>query len=204
MKIMENSYRGIMFCADCEGRMPLKRKVRTYKSGTVHVHYNYRCPNSQSYGKLFCKGKSIAKQKIDKTVETSLRVQMDLFFEAQETMLRLNRTRRAKNEQEGYKREMELLRGTLERTKGIASGLYEDFADGVLNEKEYLLARKRYRDEEGRLEQLIAETDYRHSIYQEDFAKTYDFTSEMEKYRNFEKLTPEIVQTFIKAVWVVD
>ena len=80
---------------------------------------------------------------------------------------------------------MELLRGTLERTKGIASGLYEDFADGVLNEKEYLLARKRYRDEEGRLEQLIAETDYRHSIYQEDFAKTYDFTSEMEKVPEF-------------------
>lgn len=39
---------------------------------------------------------------------------------------------------------------------------------------------------------------------QDDFAGTFDFASEMEKYRNFEKLTTEIVQAFIKAVWVVD
>ncbi len=119
-------------------------------------------------------------------------------------MLRLNRTRQEKKEQAEYQRELEFLQGTLERTKGITSGLYEDFADGVLSEKEYLLARKRYQEEENRLEQLIVETDYKQSVYQEDFAKAFDFASAMEKYRNFKHLTLEIVQAFIKAVWVVD
>lgn len=198
----ENPYKSIMFCADCGGRMTIKRGVTKHK-GKMYVWYGYVCPNSSSYG-TFCKEKNIAKDIVDEAVEKSLRVQMDLFFEAQETMLRMNRTGQAKREREGYQRETELLKGRLEHTKKIVGGLYEDFADGVLNEKEYLLARKKYREEESRLEQLIAETSYKQSVYQEGFAKTFDFVSEMEKYRNFEKLTLEIVQAFIKAVWIVD
>lgn len=199
----ENPYKSMMFCADCGGRMTIKRTVRKNKDN-MYAWYGYMCPNSSSYGKSFCKGKNIAKGKVDEAVEQSLRVQMELFFETQDAMLRLNQTGQAKREQAEYQREAAFLQGTLERTKEIAGGLYEDFADGLLSEKEYLLARKRYREEESRLEQLIAETDYRQSIYHEDFARTFDFSSEMEKYRNFEKLTPEIVQAFIKAVWVVD
>ena len=198
----ENPYRSMMFCADCGGRMTIKRSVRKHKD-KMYVWYGYVCPNSSSYG-TFCKEKNIAKGKVDEAVEKSLRVQMKLFFEAQETMLRMNRTRQAKREREEYQRETELLGGRLEHTKKIADGLYEDFADGVLNEKEYLLARKRYREEESRLEQLIAKTSYKQSVYQEDFAKTFDFASKMEKHRNFDCLTPEIVQAFIKAVWIVD
>lgn len=198
----ENPYKSMMFCADCGGRMTIKRSVRKHKD-KMYVWYGYVCPNSSSYG-TFCKEKNIAKGKVDEAVEKSLRMQMELFFEAQDAMLRLNRTRQAKKERAEYQRELEFLQGTLERTKGITSGLYEDFADGVLNEKEYLFARKRYREEENRLEQLIVETDYKQSVYQEDFAKTFDFASAMEKYRNFKHLTPEVVQAFIKAVWVVD
>jgi len=192
-----------MFCADCGGRMLLKRSVTKHKE-KMYVWYGYVCPNSSSYGKLFCKEKNVTKDIIDGAVEASLRMQMDLFFEAQEAMRQMNQTRQAKREQEGYKKGIGLLHGRLEHTKSIAGGLYEDFADGVLNEKEYLLARKRYREEENRLEQLITETEYKQSVYQEDFAETFDFAPKMEKYRNFDSLTPEIVQAFIKAVWVAD
>lgn len=199
----ENPYRSIMFCADCGGRMLLKRSVTKHKE-KMYVWYGYVCPNSSSHGKLFCKEKNVTKDIIDGAVEASLRMQMDLFFEAQEAMRQMNQTRQAKREQEGYKKEIGLLHGRLEHTKSIAGGLYEDFADGVLNEKEYLLARKHYREEENCLEQLIAETEYKQSVYQGDFAETFDFAPKMEKYRNFDSLTPEIVQAFIKAVWVAD
>ena len=84
---------------------------------------------------------------------------MNLFLDTKEVLQRLNRTAQAKQIKTDYKRQITDTRNRLERAQSMNSSLYNDYADGLLNERDYLFAKQKYvKEAENLAQKLLAGT----------------------------------------------
>ncbi|MCM1411425.1 MAG: recombinase family protein [Lachnospiraceae bacterium] len=195
----ENKFDHILFCGDCGGRLKFYRRVDN-RSGIAKVYYDYTCPNSESYGEQFCKKKKIKMQDLEEAVEAALRMHMNLFLDTKEVLQRLNRTAQAKQIKTDYRRQITDTRNRLERAQSMNSSLYNDYADGLLNERDYLFAKQKYVKEAENLGQKLSELAAMQTTYETEYAGGQDFAKIMGQYAGFEELTSEMVHALISRI----
>lgn len=195
----DSKFDGILFCGDCGGRLKFCRQAGT-RSGKVRVYYKYICPNSDAYGEQFCKKKSIRMQDLEEAVEAALRMHMNLFLDTKEVLQRLNRTAQAKQIKTDYRRQITDTRNRLERAQSMNSSLYNDYADGLLNERDYLFAKQKYVKEAENLGQKLSELAAMQTTYETEYAGGQDFAKIMGQYAGFEELTSEMVHALISRI----
>lgn len=195
----ENKFNHILFCGDCGGRLKFYRRVDN-RSGIAKVYYDYTCPNSESYGEQFCKKKKIKMQDLEEAVKAALRMHMNLFLDTKEVLQRLNRTAQAKQIKTDYRRQITDTRNRLERAQSMNSSLYNDYADGLLNERDYLFAKQKYVKEAENLAQKLSELAAMQTTYETEYAGGQDFAKIMGQYAGFEELTSEMVHALISRI----
>ena len=195
----ENKFSHIIFCGDCGGRLGFHRHVKKYPSGKIHVHYDYFCPNSASYGERFCKRKRIKMQDLEEAVEAALRVHIKLFLDTKEVLQKLNRTEQAGQIQDSCRRQMAETRSRMERAQSMNSSLYSDYADGLLNERDYLFAKKKYVKEAEEMAQKLSELAAVQATYEAEYAGG-GMAETIGRYADFQELSSEIVHTLVKRI----
>lgn len=195
----ENKFERILFCGDCGGRLKFYRRVNN-KSRTVKVYYDYICPNSESYGEKFCKKKKIKVQDLEQAVENALRMHMKLFLDTKEVLQSLNRTAQAKQIKTDYRRQIADTKNRLERAQSMNSNLYNDYADGLLSERDYLFAKQKYVKEAENLAQKLSELAAMQTTYEAGYAGGQDFAKVMERYAGFKELTSDIIHALISRI----
>ena len=195
----ENKFDHILFCGDCGGRLKFYRRVDN-RSGTAKVYYAYLCPNSESYGEKFCKKKRIKMQDLEQAVENALRMHMKLFLDTKKVLQSLNKTAQAKQIKTDYRRQITDTKNRLERAQSMNSNLYNDYADGLLSERDYLFAKQKYVKEAENLAQKLSELAAMQTTYEAEYAGGQDFAKVMERYAGFEELTSDIVHALISRI----
>lgn len=195
----ENKFDRILFCGDCGARLKFYRRVNA-RGEAVKVSYDYICPNSEAYGEKFCKKKKIKMQDLEKAAEAALRMHTKLFLDTKEVLQRLNRTAQAKQIKTDYKRQIADTKNKLERAQSMNSNLYNDYADGLLSERDYLFAKQKYVKEAENLTQKLSELAAMQTTYETEYAGSHDFAEIMERYAGFEELTSDMVHTLINRV----
>lgn len=170
------------------------------RSGNVKVYYAYICPNSESYGEEFCRKKKIKMQDLEEAVEAALRVHIRLFLDTKEVLQGLNRTAQAKQIQGSYKKQMAETRKRMERAQSMNTSLYSDYADGLLNERDYLFAKKKYVREAEEMAQRLSELAAVQATYEAEYAGNGSMAETIEKYADFRELSSEIVHALIKRI----
>lgn len=156
-----NPYGSVLRCADCGRVMKYVRSyTRPRKDGVVTDYYNYKCPTNIELGDTACSKKSIRADDLDKVVLSVIRKQMDLFLDTQKTLLGLIALEKEKAKHSVPANRVKELQDKLDQKKKLFSRLYIDFKDGILTEREYLLARDVYQKEiaayESELQELQA------------------------------------------------
>lgn len=195
----ENKFDRILFCGDCGARLKFYRRVNA-KGKDAKVSYDYICPNSEAYGEKFCKKKKIKMQDLETAVEAALRMHTKLFLDTREVLQKLNRTAQAKQIKTDYKRQIADTKNKLERAQSMNSNLYNDYADGLLSERDYLFAKQKYVKEAENLTQKLSELAAMQTTYKTEYAGSHDFAEIMERYAGFEELTSDMVHTLIDRV----
>lgn len=195
----ENKFDNILFCGDCGGRLKLHSPVDS-RGETVRVHYKYICPNSESYGEKFCRRKKIKMQDLEEAVEAALRVHLKLFLDTKEVLQNLNRTAQAKQIQGNYRRQMAETKSRMERAQSMNSSLYSDYADGLLNERDYLFAKKKYVKEAEELAQRLSELAAMQETYEAEYAGDSGMAEIIGKYADFQELSSEMVHALIRKI----
>lgn len=195
----ENKFSGILFCGDCGGRMKLRSLVDN-RSGSAKVHYDYTCPNSESYGEKFCKRKRIKMQDLEEAVEAALRGHINLFLDTKEVLRKLNRTEQVGQIQGSYRRQMAETRSRMERAQSMNSSLYGDYADGILSERDYLFAKKKYVQEAEEMAQRLSELAALQETYEAGYAGDSGMAETIGKYADFQELSTEMVHALIKKI----
>lgn len=195
----ENKFSHIIFCGDCGGRLGFHRHVKKYPSGKIHVYYDYFCPNSESYGEKFCKRKRIKMQDLEEAAGAALRIHINLFLDTKEVLQNLNRTAQAKQIKDGYRRQMAETRNRMERAQSMNSSLYSDYADGLLNERDYLYAKRKYVKEAEEMAQKLSELAAVQATYEAEYAGG-GMAETIGRYADFQELSSEIVHTLVKRI----
>ncbi|MEY8392711.1 recombinase family protein [Lachnospiraceae bacterium 45-W7] len=195
----ENKFDRILFCGDCGGRLKFYRRVNA-RGKDAKVSYDYICPNSEAYGEKFCKKKKIKMQDLEEAVEAALRMHTKLFLDTREVLQKLNRTAQAKQIKTDYKRQIADTKNKLECAQSMNSNLYNDYADGLLSERDYLFAKQKYVKEAENLTQKLSELAAMQTTYETEYAGSHDFAEIMERYVGFEELTSDMVHTLINRV----
>ncbi|HBA48738.1 MAG TPA: hypothetical protein DCZ91_13260, partial [Lachnospiraceae bacterium] len=196
----ENKFRNIAFCGDCGGRLKFSRQVKRCSGGRISVYYSYTCPNTDSYGEKFCKRKRIGMQELEEAVGAALRVHINLFLDTKEALQKLNRSEQARRVQDGYKKQMAEIQRRMERAQSMNSTLYNDYADGILNERDYLYAKRKYVEEAETLSQRLAELSSMQATYEDGYSGGGKMSEVIERYADFQELTPELAHALVRRI----
>ena len=139
-------------------------------------------------------------QDLEEAAEAALRMQMRLFLDTKEFLQKLNRTVQAKQIKTDYRRQITDTRNRLEHAQSMNSSLYNDYADGLLNERDYLFAKQKYVKEAENLAQKLSELAAMQTTYETEYAGGQDFAKIMGQYAGFEELTSEMVHALISRI----
>ena len=139
-------------------------------------------------------------QDLEEAVEAALRVHIRLFLDTKKVLQELNRTAQAKQMQNDYRKQMAETRKRMERAQSMNTSLYSDYADGLLNEKDYLFAKRKYVKEAEEMEQRLSELAAVQATYEAEYAGNETMAETIERYADFQELSSEMVHALIRRI----
>ena len=195
----ESVLAGVLYCGDCKRKMTIHRHTRKKKMG-VSFEASYVCARSPYYGDID-PFKNLNADVAEGTVAELIRAHIRLYTDAYDRLNIANKKSFAAKKRRDIVKKIDAQAARKEKIGEILQGLYSDYSDGVFSEAEYMNIKKSYFDEmaeiETHMEELAAEEQTWISGYEGDS----DMSDSFHKYAGFEKLTNEIVRTFIKSIY---
>lgn len=154
----ENILKGLVYCGECGTNLTRYKNVREnkHKEPRFHVWYNYICPVHATAADL-CSFTSIPEQDLLSTVFEVLRAQFLTALNMEKLMKQAQYRNTLSAEKRSLQAKIETAQIELERIARHRETLYDDYADRLMNESDYLYAQNRYQDREKALRQQIDE-----------------------------------------------
>ncbi len=194
-----NLLKGTLICGDCGKKMSLWRDRSGAKLNPPRVYYKYICQTYQHLKEKGCIRKRLDKKDVERAVEEALRMHIKLFLDSRQALERLNREQEADG---GFQKEIREAEKRKKRAEGMSASLYNDYADGLLNEGEYLYAKEKYirqAEEEAQKILELQETERRHRT---GCRKESRVEALVQEYKDFVNLTEEVIHAFISEIFV--
>lgn len=192
----DNPYRERLVCADCGTQMKLYRNLsKNHKK----AYFTYICPTYEEHQELRCTKKTIRSNALDAMVLKTLKIQMELFCDAQQVLERLSK-KQPKFPAHTEENELQQLEQQVKRKQGYATSLYADYRTGLLTREEYTFARGKYQEEVAALQGRISQLQERLTLTSQvsDCAKSW--MALIEQYKSAEIVSRELVTAFISEI----
>lgn len=197
-----NLLKGILVCRDCGRLMQLRRDNSGAKLDPPRAYYRYVCPTYQNLKEKGCTKKHLNKKETEQAVEEAVRLHIKLFLGSRKALDGLNRTEQAGRINDGYQKEISEACRRKKKAQQRAAALYNDYADGILSESDYLYAKQKYLVEAAAAEQRISELQEMQKKYNKGCRKDSRLETMAGQYMDFDVLTDEIVHAFIEKIYV--
>ena len=188
-----NLFRGKVVCGFCGSN------VCDFRN---HGERYYMCARKRRYGarNCDCQSNSVAKHYLYETVLSAIQEMIRLFLDEDAAVKAYRQSAKGREERKHIQNAIYKAEEDLKRAKEMKAGLYTDFREGLLNEREYLLMNGEYSDKIGVLEQKLVEV--------KELLKRMDHTpfdnaglkAAVRSFKGKRKLTPEMVDAFIDRI----
>lgn len=192
-----NIYGKKFTCADCGSVMKLVRSFSTKKD---KVYFTFKCPTYAEHGTRACNAKKMRKADLDETVLATIKAQLDLFVDMQDSLHQLLALKKAKAKQSKQKDEIKSLKKKLDQKKGLFGGLYRDLREGLISDEDYAQTREVIMGEIQRLEQQLSELEGTTNRFAEQLRGEEKWAELVEKYHNATEVTVEMVDAMILSM----
>ncbi len=198
-----NLFEGKIICADCEKKMYYHRK-RVDKSKTGAWYAYYECSTSVSRRYENCTSHYIRQDKLEAEVLAAIQLQVQAALDYDRL---LDRLRGSAGEKSIRDQQNALITSLNLKLGGVAkkrTRLYEDFADGVLDEEEYTFAKKSYDEQYADLSRRLDEAVLRRSKFNEAMSVDNKWITLMKSVSSATELSQALVDESIELVKVHD
>ena len=189
---------GVLYCGHCGNKMNLYRKTVKLAGGVGH-YSTYVCRRSATYGPDD-PPKNVKAEDLEAMVLELIKQHMAVYVDLKDRMKILNRKPGAAEKRSGLEKKLAELSERKERVCGFIKNLYEDFADGVFSEEEYLEMKAGYVSELDALEADMEEARNVISTYAEAYGGNGEMAETFSRYAGAEKLSREMVLAFIRKI----
>ena len=194
-----NLFKGMLYCGNCGNRMSIHRVTRRLADGSMGHYSNYVCNRSTQYGEADPR-KHVKVEELEELILKLIRAHIAVYVDARDKLRLLNRKSSVKSKRASLEKKLAELSAKKDRVDSFMRNLYEDFADEVLTEGEYLDMKASYVSELDSLEAEISELKALMETYSASYAGDSEMVEAFGKYTGAEELSREMVETFIAKI----
>ena len=185
-------FKGHLRCGECGQAMFLRNK---HSHGKVTAWYY--CALHENYNSSYCVKKAVKKQDVEDIALKLIRTQIKLFTDAREMIIALNKKESSKTKHRIYSDQIRNVKKQIEKYMSLKASLYEDFANGVLSQSDYISMGQEYAQKADELRIFLAELEKEAQKYSQTYAMNGSWAQIIEQYQNAETLTEEMIDAFI-------
>ena len=185
-------FKGHLRCGECGQAMFLRNK---HSHGKVTAWYY--CALHENYNSSYCVKKAVKKQDVEDIALKLIRTQIKLFTDAREMIIALNKKESSKTKHRIYSDQIRNVKKQIEKYLSLKASLYEDFANGVLSQSDYISMGQEYAQKADELRIFLAELEKEAQKYSQTYARNGSWAQIIEQYQNAETLTEEMIDAFI-------
>lgn len=185
-------FKGHLRCGECGQAMFLRNK---HSHGKVTAWYY--CALHENYNSSYCVKKAVKKQDVEDIALKLIRTQIKLFTDAREMIIALNKKESSKTKHRIYSDQIRNVKKQIEKYMSLKASLYEDFANGVLSQSDYISMGQEYAQKADELRIFLAELEKEAQKYSQTYAMNGSWAQIIEQYQNAETLTEKMIDAFI-------
>ena len=197
---MIDLFAGKIFCADCGKRMYYKRQ-RIQCKGVVFRGV-YDCSTHMRRGHGTCFKHAMRQNVLNEKVFNAIRDQLQVALDYEKLLLAMRGGSGEANVREKHKAAVASVKLRLNALKKKRAGLYESYAEGILNEEEYAFAKQTYEEQYEALNRLLDEAVERRERFLESISPDNKWLTMMRGVAGMTGLTQEVVDAIIEKVLV--
>lgn len=193
--LTENIFKGKIVCGDCG--YAIARTVKYRKDNKPY--YAYYCNHTDRNGN-FCPSKYILEPKLFDAVYKAVRLQMNLCMDYKKIIADLETKSNSGNYTNSLNSERENLINRKSLLLNKKALLYDEYADGIISKKDYLMISGKYDEETEMLSVQIGATEKQISNRNVMLSSENDWIVAFDKFRSKRKLSKDMVDALIKRV----
>ena len=198
---MIDLFAGKMFCADCGKRMYYKRQ-RICGCKNVTFRGVYDCSTHVRRGHATCFNHFIRQDALNEKVFNAIRDQLQVALDYEKLLLAMRGGSGEASVREKHKAAVASVKLRLNALKKKRAGLYESYAEGILNEEEYAFAKQTYEEQYEALNRLLDEAVERRERFLTSISPDNKWLTMMRGVAGMTGLTQEVVDAIIEKVLV--
>ena len=198
-----NLFKGKIVCADCGRKMYFHRKrIDKDKRGRWYAYYE--CSTSVSRRYEHCTSHYTRQDKLEADVLAAIQLQVKAALDYDKLLGKLRGSDGEKSIRDKLNATITSLNLKLRGVSKKRTRLYEDFAEGLLDEEEYTFAKKSYDEQYADLSRRLDEAVQRRSKFSEAMSVDNKWITLMKSVSTAEQLSQDLVDESVEMVKVHD
>ena len=194
-----NLFDGKIFCADCGKRMYFHRKkVDKRKDGGWYAFFECSTYVGRRYE--HCTAHYIRQDRLERDVLAAIQLQVKAALDYDKLLDKLRGSEGEKNIRDKQNALITSLNLKLSGVSKKRTRLYEDFAEGILDEEEYTFAKKSYDEQFADLSRRLDEAVQRRSKFNEAMSVDNKWITLMKSVSTATQLSQELVDESVEMV----
>lgn len=202
-ELVTNHFKGKIYCGDCGKRMRfVKPTDRRYPVDQDHAVYV--CGGYLDSGYSRCSRHSIRYPIVADAVLAAINIQLELALKQEQLIRQMRGSKREKNLIDKYVGQMNYLSQELRKINGKRETLFENFAEGILDEAEYQFAKKKYDDEAANIEKKLVAEKAKKSQLDDVLSLSNEWLSAIHQAENVTEIDSDLVKHLVSSVKVFE
>ena len=202
-ELVTNHFKGKIYCGDCGKRMRfVKPTDRRYPVDQDHAIYV--CGGYLDSGYSRCSRHSIRYPVVAEAVLTAIKVQLDFALKQEQLIRQMRGSVKEKNLIDKYVGQINYLSQELKKINGKRESLFENFAEGILDEAEYQLAKKKYDDEAADMEKKLVVEKAKKAQLDDVLSLSNEWLGVIHKAENIKEIDSDLVKHLVSSVKVFE
>lgn len=191
----DNIFKGHLRCGECGRNMQFRKK-----NGHGKISWWYFCPLHEHYNSALCVKKAVKQEDLESLAFTLIQNQIKLFLDAQALITQLNKKETSKTRYHVYTEQTKNVQQQIERYMQLKASLYEDFAEGIITEDDYMTMGQDYAGKADELRIFLSELQKESQKYSPDYVGSHRWEHLVTSFRDCKKIDANMIDAFIDTL----
>jgi hypothetical protein len=198
-----NFFKGKIYCGDCGKRMRfVKSTDKRYPIDQNHAYYV--CGGYLDSGYRKCSRHHTRYPVIADAVFSCIKSQIDMALMQEKLIRQMRGSIKEKNLMDQYVGQINYLSQELKKINGKRETLFENFAEGILDEAEYQFAKKKYDEEADSVQTKLSEWQTKKKQLDSALSLDNKWLKAMHDAENYTEINAELVKHLVSSVRIFE
>ena len=202
-ELVTNHFKGKIYCGDCGKRMRfVKPTDKRYPVDQDHAVYV--CGGYLDSGYSRCSRHSIRYPVVADAVLAAINMQLELALKQEQLIRQMRGSIREKSLIDKYVGQINYLSQELKKINNKRESLFENFAEGILDEAEYQFAKKKYDDEAAEIERKLTVEKSKKVQLDDILSLSNEWLEAIHKAENITEIDAGLVKHLVSSVKIFE